>query len=363
MACCGCFEMSEERQGRLTHEAIEEKLRWEKKQACRELKLLILGTGEAGKSTFIRQMQIIHGNGFTATERLKYIQMIHQNVFTAMQGLIKEMEQLNIPYDSAENKHRRSKFEHPQYYAHLVRDYDENVLTDPYLSALKILWSDLGIQNCCARGRDYHLPESAKHYLNDLDRLADGNYVPTDEDILLVRWPTNGIREYSFRADGLHYRMIDVGGQRTERRKWIHCFECVTSIIFISAISEFGQKLKESEDVSRIDESKSLFWMLISLHWFKDASIILFLNKIDLFEKRVLSENFAEYFPDYTGPLRNAEAARDFMLQKILPPNEEQKMKIYWHFTNATNTKNIKVVFAAVRHAVLEKTIKDCPMF
>lgn len=45
-----------------------------------------------------------------------------------------------------------------------------------------------------------------------------------------------------------HYRMVDVGGQRSERRKWIHCFENVTSIIFLVALSEYDQILFESEN-------------------------------------------------------------------------------------------------------------------
>lgn len=41
-------------------------------------------------------------------------------------------------------------------------------------------------------------------------------------------------------------RMVDVGGQRSERRKWIHCFENVTSIMFLVALSEYDQVLVES---------------------------------------------------------------------------------------------------------------------
>lgn len=46
--------------------------------------------------------------------------------------------------------------------------------------------------------------------------------------------------------------MVDVGGQRSERRKWIHCFENVTSIIFLVALSEYDQILFESENEVRI---------------------------------------------------------------------------------------------------------------
>lgn len=42
--------------------------------------------------------------------------------------------------------------------------------------------------------------------------------------------------------------MVDVGGQRSERRKWIHCFENVTSIIFLVALSEYDQVLVECDN-------------------------------------------------------------------------------------------------------------------
>jgi len=43
-------------------------------------------------------------------------------------------------------------------------------------------------------------------------------------------------------------RMFDVGGQRSERKKWIHCFEGVTAIIFIVAMSEYDLMLAEDQD-------------------------------------------------------------------------------------------------------------------
>ena len=49
--------------------------------------------------------------------------------------------------------------------------------------------------------------------------------------------------------------MVDVGGQRSERRKWIHCFENVTSIIFLVALSEYDQILFESDNEVSTDTS------------------------------------------------------------------------------------------------------------
>ena len=45
--------------------------------------------------------------------------------------------------------------------------------------------------------------------------------------------------------------MVDVGGQRSERRKWIHCFEDVTAVIFFVAMSEYNQYLLEDPEVKR----------------------------------------------------------------------------------------------------------------
>ncbi len=55
------------------------------------------------------------------------------------------------------------------------------------------------------------------------------------------------------------YRMVDVGGQRSERRKWIHCFENVTSIMFLVALSEYDQVLVESDnEVSDYKKGKKI---------------------------------------------------------------------------------------------------------
>ncbi|XP_021237188.1 guanine nucleotide-binding protein subunit alpha-14-like [Numida meleagris] len=95
------------------------------------------------------------------------------------------------------------------------------------------------------RRREYQLSDSAKYYLTDIDHIAMPSFVPTQQDILRVRVPTTGIIEYPFDLENIIFRMVDVGGQRLERRKWIHCFEGVTSIIFLVALSEYDQVLAE----------------------------------------------------------------------------------------------------------------------
>lgn len=95
--------------------------------------------------------------------------------------------------------------------------------------------------------------------------------------------------------------MFDVGGQRSERKKWIHCFENVTSIIFCVALSEYDQVLLEESNQNRMMESLVLFDSVVNSRWFMRTSIILFLNKVDLFKGKLERSPLGAYFPDYSG--------------------------------------------------------------
>lgn len=95
--------------------------------------------------------------------------------------------------------------------------------------------------------------------------------------------------------------MFDVGGQRSERKKWIHCFENVTAIVFLVAISEYDQLLFEDETVNRMQEALTLFDSICNSRWFVKTSIILFLNKIDRFKEKLPISPMRKYFPDFEG--------------------------------------------------------------
>lgn len=94
-------------------------------------------------------------------------------------------------------------------------------------------------------------------FFEGLDRLFTNNYVPSDQDILRSRLKTTGITETVFDLGTLTYRMFDVGGQRSERKKWIHCFENVTALLFLVAISGYDQCLVE--DKHAVSYTKNIY--------------------------------------------------------------------------------------------------------
>uniref|UniRef100_A0A8C8EEY5 Guanine nucleotide-binding protein subunit alpha n=1 Tax=Otus sunia TaxID=257818 RepID=A0A8C8EEY5_9STRI len=305
------------------------------------------GTGEGGKSTFIKQMRIIYGSGY-AEDRKGFTKLIYQNIFTAMQVMIRAMDAFKIQYTSKENEES----------AQMIREVEMDevtVLERKQVEVIKKLWEDPGIQECYGRRREYQLSDSAKYYLTDLDCIAMPSFVPAQQDILRVRVPTTGIIEYPFDLENTVFRMVDVGGQRSERRKWIHCFESVTSIIFLVALSEYDQVLAECDNENQMEESKALFKTIIT--YVSEFFSLLFLNKKDLLEDKIMYS--LSYFPEYTGPKQDVKAARDFILKLCQDQNPDKEKVIYSHFICATDTENIDFIFAAVKDAILQLNLRE----
>ncbi|MBW00475.1 Guanine nucleotide-binding protein subunit alpha-15, partial [Eschrichtius robustus] len=155
--------------------------------------------GESGKSTFIKQMRIIHGAGYSEEDRKSFRTLVYQNIFVSMQTMIEAMERLQIPFSWPENKHR----------ANLIMSQDPYKVTTfekHYAVAMQWLWRDSGIRACYERRRDFHLLDSAVYYLSNLDRITEEGYIPTSQDVLRSRMPTTGINEYCFSVQKTNLR-------------------------------------------------------------------------------------------------------------------------------------------------------------
>ena len=113
-------------------------------------------------------------------------------------------------------------------------------------------------------------------------------------------------------------KLIDVGGQRGERERWIRVFaENLTAVIFLTAISEFDQKLLEDDETNRLIESKRLFTSIIQNKYLIKTEIILFLNKKDVFIEKFGRGDFKKYVKKYTGPDDEADKAIEHIKTNI----------------------------------------------
>ncbi|MCI4388700.1 hypothetical protein PGIGA_G00089080 [Pangasianodon gigas] len=323
----GCTLSTEDKAAVERSRRIDRNLRDDGEKAAREVKLLLLGAGESGKSTIVKQMKIIHEAGYSEEECKQYKAVVYSNTIQSIIAIIRAMGRLKIDFgDAARADDARQLFV-------LAGSAEEGFMTAELAGVIKRLWKDGGVQACFSRSREYQLNDSAAYYLNDLDRISQATYIPTQQDVLRTRVKTTGIVETHFTFKDLHFKMFDVGGQRSERKKWIHCFEGVTAIIFCVALSDYDLVLAEDEEM---------------------VSNCLTLS---------LSHSLTICYPEYAGSNTYEEAAAYIQCQFEDLNKRKDTKEIYTHFTCATDTKNVQFVFDAVTDVIIKNNLKDCGLF
>ncbi|KAG8901681.1 Guanine nucleotide-binding protein alpha-2 subunit [Tulasnella sp. 403] len=276
--------------------AIDKQIEEDSRRFRKECKILLLGSGESGKSTIVKQMKIIHQNGYTPDELAVFRLVVYKNLVDSAKDIVLAMKKVGV--DCVEGINRT--------YATQILEYevesDPSFRLSPEIAiAIDSLWKDPIIATVMDHSSEFYLMDSASYFFSQVQRIGQRDYIPNESDVLRARAKTTGISETRFNMGQLSIHMFDVGGQRSERKKWIHCFEAVTSIIFCVALSEYDQVLLEEKEQNRMAESLVLFESVINSRWFLRTSIILFLNKIDVFKAKLPKVPLERYFPEYTG--------------------------------------------------------------
>jgi len=310
-----------------------------------------LGAGESGKSTIAKQLKILYYNGFTTEERIEYINIIHSNIHNSIQNIVKASTALGIPFSREETRLIGEPFLEP--FLHKIT---------PNLSLnIEEFWKDESIPNLLQRRNEFQLLDNTQYFTENLKRVTEPGYIPTDEDIIRTRAATTGITQTTFSLQNRQTSLVDVGGQRSERKKWMHCFENVSAILFCVAISAFDLTLYEDNSTNRMHEALKLFHEICTSKWFSTTSIILCLNKSDIFRKKLAEgKSISAAFPEFKYG-SDYGASIDFINHKftdVMDPVTKKKREIFSHVTTATDTSNVSVVFEAIKTYVMNEAIK-----
>ncbi|GMS92370.1 hypothetical protein PENTCL1PPCAC_14545, partial [Pristionchus entomophagus] len=193
------------------------------------------------------------------------------------------------------------------------------------------------------------IPDNAHYYMPNLNMLLSTDYIPTAEDILHLRIPTTAVNEINFEFSTSSIRLIDVGGQRTYRKKWIHCFDGVAAVLFVASMAAYDQHLDEVDLMIKPVLHQDLFPPIAEAQ--KPAK--------DLFWKKLPTHALDRYIGGYKGT-SNEEASefiKDYFLKRKSKKDKERK--IYSHYTCATDTKNVEFVFKAACDIVLQKNLNS----
>lgn len=367
-----------------------------------KVKLLLLGAGESGKSTVFKQMRILHGAPRPEDDLRMYGVVIRSNVIVATRKLCSHLRHLELedalrkepapePEDGAPNMTPWEAYEE------LIANIVDNTASMPegalqnggndtvtrdwvgqspraglaanndakqflqHVHAIRILWQSKTMKEVWSKRAAVNVIDGHKEYFQDIMRIASPSFKPTTQDILLARVRTTQVVMERYRIDGIDFEMYDVGGQRSERRKWIDCFDNVDAVIFVAALSEFDQTLAESKRTNRMVETLELFRSVCNNRAFANTSIMLFLNKKDIFAEKILFSDIAAQRPfyDYAGPPKDFDHGVLYFIQKFKDCLIDDEFNdSFIHVTCATDTNNMEFVLDSTRTIIMTDNLR-----
>eukprot|EP01156_Anaeramoeba_ignava_P023926 Anaeramoba_ignava/c21830_g4_i1.p1 GENE.c21830_g4_i1~~c21830_g4_i1.p1 ORF type:complete len:210 (+),score=72.10 c21830_g4_i1:52-681(+) len=209
MGSCGSKLTPDEKKAQQRNKKIDKVMKDAESTQQKEVKILLLGAGESGKSTLFKQMKLLQDGQFEENEVDRFKDVVYSNCYTQMKTLCLEANNLGIPIENDETANNIKK----------LKQFGE-IWRPEIADWIKILWKDPGIQATYQQRYKFQLNDSAAYFFDNIDRISKQDYIPSSGDILRARIRTSGIDEADYRISHLQFKMIDVGGQRSERRKW-----------------------------------------------------------------------------------------------------------------------------------------------
>uniref|UniRef100_A0A7E4WCR5 G-protein alpha subunit n=1 Tax=Panagrellus redivivus TaxID=6233 RepID=A0A7E4WCR5_PANRE len=351
---------------------IDEQLANDGKALEKIIKLLLLGPAESGKSTVLKQIRIIHLNGFTAGDLGEQRPLVFKNVTDAVTELWKAVQLLNYTVLLETKAMMPGLLEELKTINFVICD---TFPASPY-AKIKQMWNDPAMKMAYDHRSNTNVMDSTKFFLDAIDRIsAPSGYTPTVADVLHLRQVTIGVSEMQYTYKDLEFRIFDVGGQKTERRKWIHVFDNVTALFFIAAISEYDQYLSE-EDASasltnmkvkevegrraltRLDDALFLFRWIGNNDLFTKVQIILFLNKKDIFAEKISKIPLTVCFSSYKEK-NDYKNATEYIQKRFEAQIRNKNKMIYTHLTCATDTDQVQFLLNSVTDMIIAENFKQ----
>mmetsp|Transcript_58017 Transcript_58017/g.96206 ORF Transcript_58017/g.96206 Transcript_58017/m.96206 type:complete len:462 (+) Transcript_58017:22-1407(+) len=299
------------------NKAIGKKMAGYAKQ--RSIRMLLLGAGGSGKSTVLKQMHRAYdgsGGGDNVDDEKKYetsipphaIQNMHKNIVMDICDLCKQY--LIFMKNGIEDipKFSNSSSELETLATSVAQNFD--LVTEPHLSMafakdVATLWNTDTLKAVFEVRKKSHVMDNTPYFLDRVVQFAAPDYQVTFDDYVRIRDQTIGVIESKFEVhDGMNRNIkldiIDVGGQRAERRKWLQVFDGIHLVIFVMSLSAYDQVLFEDHTTRCLDESLSLFQKTVHNKAFKSTDFVVFCNKCDIFEEKIKTVPFTVYNAEWS---------------------------------------------------------------
>lgn len=198
-------------------------------------------------------------------------------------------------------------------------------------------------------------------------RMTGKGWLPSKEDLLQLRARTSGFVETKVQVKDWVWQLVDVGGQRVERKKWPAITANRNAILFWASLNDYDAEPEVGNMKTRMHESLGVWAEVVQSPDAGNVPIVLFLNKRDLFEKRLEACPMQEKWPDFDPPAKRGKelvsAATSFVMAKYLKcltasTSCVQPESVYVHVTCALDTDQMRVVSFSIRDFVIQQRLR-----
>eukprot|EP01084_Bolivina_argentea_P097930 176029_1 len=305
------------------------------------LKMMMIGSGSSGKSTIFKQVQTLYGKQLKSADRKVFVEHIHEQCIVQMKIVLDVIDEYIDATNDDDDKEDDNdvqpglheffgknkqilKLSEPALQAKEIVEclhYTSHKLNDEIVSALKLLWQEPVVQKIYELRHITKVVHSSAFFWNKLDTINSDDYEPDDRDILSVRYRTTGTKEskYDLKNQKKEFSIIDVGGAKSERKKWIKCFNGLSAIIFVAGLSCYDEIMWEDWSTNMMTDQLKLFDDICSNELLQEIPIFLFLTHKDLFEIKIQTVPLQKCssFADYSGNSNSSEETTNYVKAKF----------------------------------------------
>jgi len=308
-----------------------------------DYKLLFIGTGEQGKSTFLKSIR------YSNNPNLKEIlvvecQHFYLELITITLTLLKFHKANGFLWKSPGTEKVADAFEELLNY---YKVYDRSLVYEHY-DKLCVLWSDESLLDLYYQKKDdFHFSDGSVFLVENVAKLHPAKYEVNARESLFFYRKTTGVFEYFYEWNNNTFLLVETGGQRNERKKWSKVVSTCDAIVYIMAVNDFGKKSSEDMETNCALESFQVFEEFVNSNEAKKLPWFVVFTKMDKLKQQNL-ENIKKEFKDFDQDIGLVRFLQKKLTSLISEDNSELRSRIRFYTCNCLEEESVRKVASVI---------------
>ncbi|KAF2730853.1 G-alpha-domain-containing protein [Polyplosphaeria fusca] len=289
--------------------------------------------------------------------------IIHARTVRAMRSVIEAADILNIQIETKKN--RKYILTIQQCSMDDVIDVEKDCLRDDIAEALEHLSISISLGPMSTSSMstafeywfEYTLDTTAQYLLQNTVSIVSRTYTPTVPAIIDANLNPDffACSQIRINMHNATVRNSDAHIVKTREKGWLARYTDTQAVIFVAAVSDYD--VVSPSGKNRLDEAADLFGEVLNEEAFRNVPILLVLNRVDVFRKKIAKAPLGAHMPEYTGLLDEASVL-EYVLGKFVGKNRNEERQVYTHFATENDEGLGRFLVAAAEDIAHESKVQ-----